>query len=186
MGGNPRRVPAIYAIFAHVRGGTGALVDGFVRKLKSGGRSSIAPKWRRSRREGWFLAAKGNRRGARRWAGSRGRYYLPNADYAHTYKDLIERQHRRKHSDASIRRKRYSMSLVVYFGFKQGERPLDPKHHNIILSPLRGIARRHFRSKDFGGGFRQYLHLPTLTDPSMVPDAIMQRTPHTRPNLKGK
>ena len=94
-----------------------------------------------------------------------------NADYAHTYKDLIVKEHRRGHSDKAIARKKYSMSLfVIYFGFKEGQQPLDLKHHNIILGPryeelLTDIFDRKLLSEDFS----QYLHVPTLTDPSMAP-----------------
>ena len=107
----------------------------------------------------------------------------------HTYKDLIERQHRRKHSDASIRRKRYSMSLfVVYFGFRQGDRPLDLKHHNIILGPrYEALLGDIFDRKILAEDFSQYLHLPTLTDPSMAPDG--HHAAYTLipvPNLKGE
>ena len=64
------------------------------------------------------------------------------------------------------------MSLVViYFGFKKTEQDLDLRHHNIILGPryeelLTDIFDRKILAKDFS----QYLHVPTLTDPSMAPE----------------
>jgi phytoene desaturase len=64
------------------------------------------------------------------------------------------------------------MSLVVvYFGFRKGERPLDLQHHNIILGPryeelLTDIFDRKLLPEDFS----QYLHIPTLTDPALAPE----------------
>ena len=111
-----------------------------------------------------------------------------NADYAHTYRNLINPQHRRKHTDSAIKRKQYSMSLlVVYFGFKELENPLDLKHHNIILGPrYEELLGDIFDRKVLADDFSQYLHIPTLTDPSMAPPG--HHAAYTLipvPNLKG-
>ena len=64
------------------------------------------------------------------------------------------------------------MSLVViYFGFRDDGEELDLRHHNIILGPryeelLTDIFDRKILAQDFS----QYLHIPTLTDPSMAPE----------------
>lgn len=201
VGGNPLRVPAIYAMIHfvektwgvhYVRGGTGALVDGFVRKLEElGGRIEYRAEVAQITTESQGVLLRPKATGVVLEDGRvlEADIICSNADYAHTYKDLIERQHRRKHSDASIGRKRYSMSLfVVYFGFKQGERPLDLKHHNIILGPrYEALLGDIFDRKILAEDFSQYLHLPTLTDPSMAPDG--HHAAYTLipvPNLKGE
>merc|ERR1712185_305702 len=86
---------------------------------------------------------------------------------------LIEPRFRRWNPDWRIKGMQYSMSLIViYFGFKDDpEQPLDLRHHNIILGPryeelLTDIFERKILAEDFS----QYLHIPTLTDPTMAPE----------------
>jgi len=97
---------------------------------------------------------------------------VSNADYANTYLKLIEPQYRFWQSDLIVKNRPQSMSLVViYFGFKaDGNEGQKLRHHNIILGPryeelLRDIFGRKILPKDFS----QYLHIPTLTDPSLAP-----------------
>jgi len=111
-----------------------------------------------------------------------------NADYAHTYRDLITKKHRKKNTDGAVQRKSYSMSLfVVYFGFKAPSKPLDLKHHNIILGPrYEELLTDIFDRKVLPDDFSQYLHVPTLTDPSMAPEG--HHAAYTLipvPNLRG-
>jgi hypothetical protein len=62
--------------------------------------------------------------------------------------------------------------VVIYFGFKaDGTEGTRLRHHNIILGPryeklLKDIFHRKVLSPDFS----QYLHIPTLTDPSLAPE----------------
>jgi phytoene desaturase len=64
-----------------------------------------------------------------------------------------------------------SMSLVViYFGFRDDGKPLNLQHHNVILGPrYEGLLQDIFEHKVLSKDFSQYLHLPTLTDPSLAP-----------------
>jgi phytoene desaturase len=86
---------------------------------------------------------------------------------------MIDARHRRFQPDWRIKRSRQSMSLmVIYFGFRADADgpPLPLRHHNIILGPryeelLTDIFERKILSPDFS----QYLHIPTLTDPSLAP-----------------
>ena len=85
---------------------------------------------------------------------------------------MIPAQYRTWNPDWRIKASKWSMSLlVVYFGFRDDpDRPLDLRHHNIILGPryeelLTDIFERKILSEDFS----QYLHVPTLTDPTMAP-----------------
>lgn len=190
IGGNPLSVPAIYAMIHFVEktwgihyamGGTGALVQGLVRKFEElGGTLVLGHAVTGLRTEtadgkepsGWLGA-----RYARGVQLDDGRE-LPadlvasNADWAHTYLDLVKGRDRFYNCKPRVELSKYSMSLVViYFGFKKTEEPLDLRHHNIILGPrYEGLLREIFGSKVLGRDFSQYLHIPTLTDPSLAPE----------------
>lgn len=187
VGGNPMSVPAIYAMIHfvektwgihYVMGGTGALVRGFVRKFEELGGlirySSPVTRidveatsgWPRKRRvaKGVTLAD-----GTQLHADA----VISNADYGHTYMKLIAPEHRLWNADVRVRNMSWSMSLVViYFGFRDDPaRPLDLRHHNIILGPrYEALLTEIFGKKVLSPDFSQYLHIPTLTDPSMAPD----------------
>ena len=98
-----------------------------------------------------------------------------NADYATTYMKMIPSvQNVESDWDKLMK---YSMSLVViYFGFKKSEaelkgEELDLRHHNIVLSEhYAELLTDIFDRKVLSGEFSQYLHIPTLTDPSMAPE----------------
>jgi phytoene desaturase len=85
------------------------------------------------------------------------------------YTKLIDPSARRKHSDASVARKRYSMSLFVgYFGTNKTYP--DLAHHSILLGPrYRGLLTDIFDRKKLPEDFSLYLHAPTRTDPSLAP-----------------
>ena len=184
IGGNPLAVPAIYAMIHFVEktwgvhyviGGTGELVNGLVKKFEQLGGSirfdaevaGIEVDQRKS------IFSKPRVTGLRLKNGDNlsAEIVVSNADYANTYMKLIEPKHRRWNNNWKIRRMNYSMSLVViYFGFKATQQ-LDLRHHNIILGPryeelLSDIFKRKILAEDFS----QYLHIPTITDPSLAPD----------------
>jgi phytoene desaturase len=189
VGGNPLRVPAIYAMIHFVEktwgvhfamGGTGALVHGLVRKLEDmGGSIHYNAEVRRiivtdeHGREPRGLRARRIARGVELADGTRhtANLVVSNGDYVTTYMRLVDAKYRRVNSDLRVRLARQSMSLVVvYFGYRQdpGDPPL--RHHNIILGPryeelLEDIFDRKLLAEDFS----QYLHIPTLTDPSLAP-----------------
>ncbi|MFZ9888858.1 MAG: phytoene desaturase family protein [Myxococcota bacterium] len=190
VGGNPLKVPAIYAMIHFVektwgihfaRGGTGALIDAFVRKFEELGGTiryeapvaqiivhdehGKAATSRRSRR-----IAKGVRLESGEVIDAD--IVVSNADYANTYRKLIPKELRFWNSDLRIKTMRYSMSLyVIYFGFRDDpNEPLALRHHNIILGPrYEGLLEDIFDRKVVAEDFSQYLHVPTLTDPSLAP-----------------
>ena len=96
---------------------------------------------------------------------------ISNADYVHTFKNLIDKEHRPLKPDWLLNRMKQSMSLVViYFGFKATGLNLQLKHHNIILGPrYEALLKEIFEDGIVGKDFSQYLHIPTLTDPSLAP-----------------
>jgi phytoene desaturase len=188
VGGNPLSVPAIYAMIHFVEktwgihyamGGTGALVNAYVRKFQElGGTIRFNSKVTQiniTDAYGREPAGRSSRRIAKGVTLSDGvsleaDLVVSNGDYANTYMNLIPAKYRFWQSDARVKISPQSMSLVVvYFGFRdQGD--LDLKHHNIILGPryeelLKDIFGRKILAKDFS----QYLHVPSLTDPSLAP-----------------
>ena len=182
VGGNPLSVPAIYAMIHFVEktwgihfamGGTGALVQGFVRKFQDLGGTVLynAPVAQINvRRQGKQKLATGVTLADGRVLGAD--LVVSNADWANTYRQLIDPQYRFWNSNLRVKVTQQSMSLfVIYFGFRaNGEEAEKLRHHTIILGPryeelLRDIFGRKILAKDFS----QYLHLPTLTDPSLAP-----------------
>ncbi|MBO1436940.1 phytoene desaturase family protein [Meiothermus sp. CFH 77666] len=182
VGGNPLSVPAIYAMIHFVEktwgihfalGGTGALVNAFVRRFEElGGTMRYNAEVRKIN-----VVREGSKKIARGITLADGTVLhadivVSNADYANTYLKLIEPQYRFWQSDLVVKNRPQSMSLVViYFGFRaDGTEGQKLRHHNIILGPryeelLRDIFGRKVLARDFS----QYLHIPTLTDPSLAP-----------------
>jgi phytoene desaturase len=110
---------------------------------------------------------------------------VSNADVAFTYRNLIDKQYRRKYSDRKIERMKYSMSLfVIYFGTKRRYTDTDLVHHNIILSErYKGLLNDIFNRKVLADDFSLYLHMPTITDPSLAPEGgeafyVLSPVPH--------
>lgn len=116
---------------------------------------------------------------------------VSNADVAWTYLNLLPAHVRRKNTDAAIKRKKYSMSLfVIYFGTKRLYRDSSKlAHHNIILSErYKGLLRDIFKHDYLPADFSLYLHMPTLTDPSMAPDGheafyVLSPVPHLEADI---
>jgi phytoene desaturase len=94
---------------------------------------------------------------------------VSNADPTMVYGTMIDRAHRRRHTDRRLRRVRQSMSLfVAYFGTSV-QYP-DLRHHTIVLGPrYRGLLDDIFRHRVLADDFSLYLHAPTRTDPSLAP-----------------
>lgn len=187
VGGNPLKVPAIYAMIHfvektwgihYVMGGTGALVRGFVQKFEElGGTIEYEAEVARIECESTPGAMSKARATGVTLADGRhfeGDLVVSNADYATTYMKMIDPKHRFWHADWRVKASRYSMSLVViYFGFRKTDEPLDLAHHNIILGPrYEGLLTEIFDKKTLAEDFSQYLHVPTITDPSMGPEGM--------------
>ena len=182
VGGNPQKVPAIYAMIHFVErtwgihfamGGTGALVDGLVQKLRDmGGEIRYNARVERIEVE--------KRDGARRARGVtleggemlKADVVVSNADYATTYLKLVGKEHRKVNRNALVKLRKQSMSLfVIYFGYQKRDGDPDLQHHNIILGPrYEELLTDIFDRKVLADDFSQYLHVPTLTDPSLAPE----------------
>ena len=189
VGGNPLSVPSIYAMIHFVEktwgihfalGGTGALVNAFVQKFEEmGGKIEFNAPVKSIQIKNEFGAEPSGRFSRRIAKGVtlengtslEADLVISNGDYANTYMNLIPNKFRTWNSDVKVKIAPQSMSLVVvYFGFKADGLETNLKHHNIILGPryeelLKDIFGRKILAKDFS----QYLHIPSLTDPSLAP-----------------
>ncbi len=179
IGGNPFDAPSIYAMIHYlerhwgvwyVMGGTSALVQAMVRLF-----TELGGKIHYNTEIGEILIDEKTRQttGIRLKDGTvhKSDIIVSNADVAFTYRNLIPAQYRRKYSNRKIDGMQYSMSLfVIYFGTKRQYRDTGLVHHNIILSErYKDLLRDIFSNKIVADDFSLYLHMPTITDPSLAP-----------------
>ncbi|TFH32788.1 MAG: phytoene desaturase, partial [Myxococcales bacterium] len=175
IGGNPFRAPAIYLLIHWLErkwgihfamGGTTAIVRGLTRLL-----GEVGVDVRLNAPVEHIEVSNGRAKGVLLEDGTflESDIVVSNADPAMVYTKLIDASARRKHSDASVARKRYSMSLFVgYFGTKKTYP--DLAHHSILLGPrYRELLTDVFDRKKLADDFSLYLHAPTRTDPSLAP-----------------
>lgn len=179
IGGNPLDAPSLYVLIHYLerewgihyaKGGTGAIVDGFGRLLDELG---VQVHLNTAVQE--ILIEDNAARGVRLADGSlhAADAVVSNADVAWTYLNLIPPTQRRTNSDRWVKSKKYSMSLfVIYFGTKKRYNTSSRlAHHNILLSErYKGLLREIFAEQELPDDFSLYLHMPTLTDPSMAPE----------------
>ncbi|MCJ2115367.1 phytoene desaturase [Methylobacterium sp. J-001] len=190
IGGNPFRASAIYCLIADLErrwgvhfamGGTGKLVDGLVRLIRSqNGRVRLGVDVDRIRVENG-IATGVELAGGETIAAD---LVVSNADSAVTHARLLPKP--RRWSSGRLKRARSSMGLFVwYFGTKR--RYPDVAHHMILLGPrYRGLLADIFDKKVLAEDASLYLHRPTATDPSLAPpgcDAFYVLAPV--PNLAG-
>jgi len=202
IGGNPFDASSIYAMIHYlerewgihyVKGGTGALVNALARLIEELGgiihyNSPVAEILVERGRNGHGRQQRAT--GVRLSDGSihRADHVIANADVAWTYQNLIP-GHARSWRNSDFRWQkltRYSMSLVViYFGTRKLYRHDGTlAHHNIILSErYRGLLADIFSRKELPDDFSLYLHMPTLTDPSIAPEGheafyVLAPVPH--------
>ncbi len=191
VGGNPFDTTSIYALIHYLerewgvhyaKGGTGALIQAMVQLFEEiGGRIHYNS-------EVDEILVVGNRvSGIRLKDGAihRADHIISNADVAFTYRNMIPAKFRKKNSDRRIENLKYSNSLfVIYFGTKKRYNDTNLAHHNIILGPrYKGLLDDIFDKKILADDFSLYLHMPTLTDPSMAPEGheafyVLSPIPH--------
>ncbi|MFV9504976.1 MAG: phytoene desaturase family protein [Oscillochloridaceae bacterium umkhey_bin13] len=178
IGGNPFDSSAIYAMVDylerewgvhHAVGGTGAVIKAMVRLFEElGGTLELnAPVAE--------ILVEGKRAIGVRMADGmvrRADTVISNADVAYTYQRLVAPRHRRLHSDANLRRKRYSMSLVViYLGVNRRYDDGDLVQHNVILGDrYKGLLDDIFNRKRLANDFSLYLYRPSHVDTSLAPE----------------
>ena len=192
VGGNPFDTTSIYAMIHYLErewgvwyalGGTGAIVDALAKLFgELNGKVSLNSEVAEILTEGRKVT------GVRLADGSihRADAVVANSEVANTYMKLIPAAARRRNSDARYRNTRYSMSLfVIYFGTKRQYRHEGKlAHHNIILSErYKVLLEDIFNRKVLADDFSLYLHMPSLTDPSMAPEGcetfyVLSPVPH--------
>ncbi|MBN1440446.1 MAG: phytoene desaturase [Anaerolineales bacterium] len=189
IGGNPFDSSAIYAMIHYLErewgvhfamGGTGAVIRGLTKLFgELGGtlhlNSEVAEIVVDGRRVSGVRLADG--------AFHPADTVVCNAEVADAYLRLLPP--RRSWIRWRIRTMEYSMSLfVIYFGTKRRYLDSGLAHHNIILSRrYKGLLDDIFRRKVLAEDFSLYLHMPTITDPSIAPPGcelfyVLSPVPH--------
>ncbi len=180
VGGNPFQTTSIYALIHYLErqwgvwyamGGTGAIVAALAKLL-----ADLGGEVRLHAEVGEIMVGNGRATGVRLTTGEEvaADVVVCNAEVAGAYSRLLPGVRRRTWTDRRLARLRHSMSLVViYFGtdreYRGGDGP-ELAHHDIILGPrYEGLLRDIFSRKVLADDFSLYLHMPTLTDPSMAP-----------------
>jgi phytoene desaturase len=179
IGGNPFDAPSIYAMIHYLErqwgvhyalGGTGAIVAAMGKLLRElGGRIHLNADVAEILVDGDAHRVSGIRLADR--TVHHADQIVSNADVAFTYRQLIPARYRRKYTDRKIDGMKYSMSLfVIYFGTKRQYRDQGLAHHNILLGPrYKGLLDDIFVRQQLADDFSLYLHMPSLTDPSVAP-----------------
>jgi phytoene desaturase len=182
VGGNPFDTPSIYAMIHYLErewgvwyamGGTGSIVDALAKLFTElGGKIHLSAEVdeitvnETTRRVTGVRLADGSHHEADS--------VVSNADVAFTYRNMIDKRYRRKYTDPKLEKMHYSMSLFVYyFGTDRQYRDTQPElaHHNIILGPrYKELLDDIFHAQTLAEDFSLYLHMPSLTDPSMAPE----------------
>ena len=196
IGGNPLDAASLYVLIHYLErewgihyalGGTGAIVQGFGRLLDELG---VKVHFNTEVKE--ILVEGRKTTGIRLADGTvhKADDVVSNADVAWTYLNLLPAQYRHKNSDRRIKNLKYSMSLfVIYFGTKRRYTDTQLAHHNIILSErYNDLLRDIFAAKELPTDFSLYLHMPTITDPSMAPPGheafyVLSPVPHLGANI---
>ncbi len=191
IGGNPFDAASLYVLIHYLErewgihyamGGTGSIVDGFGTLL-----NELGVKVNTDVEVREILVDGKQVKGIRLADGTRvaADIVVSNADVAWTYLNLLPPETRRVNTDRRIKGYKYSMSLfVIYFGTKKRYNNTKLAHHNIILSErYKGLLSDIFDAQLLPPDFSLYLHMPTLTDPSMAPEGheafyVLSPVPH--------
>jgi phytoene desaturase len=176
VGGNPFHTTSIYSLIQHLErkdgisfamGGTAALVEAMVRLMgRQGVRLHLKCGVEQILVEGCRAVGVTLDNGERVAADC----VIANGDAPAVYRRLVAKEHRRKWTDARIRRQKYSMGLfVLYLGVRRQFPALA--HHTIVLGRrYKELLEEIFDHKLLSDDISMYLHAPTRTDPSLAPE----------------
>ena len=108
---------------------------------------------------------------------------VSNADVHHTYKHLYASSKAAQKRAKKLEKMDWSMSLfVLYFGTDIAYE--DVAHHTILFGPrYKGLLDEIFKGNELPEDFSLYLHVPTVTDPSLAPEGcsaayVLAPVPH--------
>jgi phytoene desaturase len=192
VGGNPMRTSAIYCLILYLErkfgvhfpiGGTGALVSGMARLIRSQGN-----RLRMNATVKSILVEEGRATGVTLEGGEiiDADIVVSNACAGWTYQHLLGHLPRRRWTDRRLAKAKFSMGLFVWY-FGTSKKFEDVPHHTILLGPRYDeLLGDIFDRKILADDFSLYLHRPTATDPSLAPpgcDAFYVLSPV--PNLQG-
>jgi phytoene desaturase len=191
IGGNPFDAPSIYAMIHYLErewgihyaiGGTGSVVAAMGKLFQElGGKIHLNADVKE------IVIENRRAKGIRMADGTvhKADDVVSNADVAFTYRNLISEQHRRKFTNRKVESMKYSMSLfVIYFGTKRRYTDTKLAHHNIILGErYKSLLTDIFDKQQLSQDFSLYLHMPTITDPSIAPEGcegfyVLSPVPH--------
>lgn len=191
VGGNPFTVTSIYTLIAflerkwgvhYAMGGTGAVVQGLVDLIQAlGGNLKL----------GTAVASIQTDATNRKVCGVmmeggeelKADLVVSNADFAHTYLNLLGDQPKKRWTEKKVGKLKYSMGLFVWY-FGTDRKYEDVVHHSILLGPrYRELLADIFTRKKLARDFSLYLHRPSATDPSMAPEGgdafyVLSPVPH--------
>lgn len=189
VGGNPFATSSIYALIHALerkwgvwfpRGGTGALIDGMVRRFQDlGGTIRLNAEVAR------IEIANGRATGVVGLDGTRltADLVASNADVVHTYATLLHGTERGAKEAKRLQSKRFSMSLfVLYFGLSKHQTQLE--HHTVLFGArYQALINEIFKGPNLSTDFSLYLHSPCATDPSLAPPGagsyyVLSPVPH--------
>lgn len=191
IGGNPFDAPSIYAMIHYLErewgiwyalGGTGALVNAMVRLFED-----IGGKLHLNTEIDEIVVGNKRASGVRLADGTfiPADHVVANADVGYVYNNMIDKNQQSLYLRSKMRLMKYSMSLfVIYFGTKRRYRDQGLRHHNIILGKrYGGLLDDIFQKKILADDFSLYLHMPTITDPSLAPEGhenfyVLSPVPH--------
>jgi phytoene desaturase len=194
VGGNPFASSSIYSMIQFLErkwgvhfamGGTGALVSAFIKIFEEMGGTL-----RLNCPVEEIIIEEGAVSGLRLADGEEfsTKLVVSNGDVSRVYQDLVPAKHRKKWTDARLKKMRYSMSLfLIYFGTDRTYPELA--HHSIILTKrYRELIEDIFNQKILAEDFSLYLHAPTRTDPSLAPEGcecfyVLSPVPHLEADI---
>ncbi len=192
VGGNPFQTSSIYTLIHFLErewgvyfpeGGTHALVRTLVKLFEElGGELRLSTPVSSIEVEGAGSAAKHL---VRDHTGSEERFdmVISNADVHHTYNHLYASSKAAQKRAKKLEKMDWSMSLfVLYFGTDIAYD--DVAHHTILFGPrYKGLLDEIFKGSELPEDFSLYLHVPTVTDPSLAPEGcsaayVLAPVPH--------
>jgi phytoene desaturase len=196
IGGNPFQTPALFLLILqfekqwgvhYATGGTGSVVDGLGRLFQDvGGKVKLNTEVKN------IIINNRVATGIRLADGTeiKADIVISNADVAYTYRNLIPENLRKKYTNRKIDRYRYSSSLfVIYFGTKIRYTDSGLAHHNIIMCKnYKKLLKEIFDGTSLPEDLALYLHMPTITDPSIAPEGcesfyVLSLVPNLKANI---
>ena len=192
IGGDPTHVTSIYALVAHLEkeygvhyaiGGVQSIAEAMGRVVRMQGGSI-----RMESEVDEILIENGAATGVRLSTGEelKAGIVIANADPGHTYSHLLRGHKKRRWTPAKLRRKRWSMSLYVWYFGTKGTASAWPDlgHHTIVNGPrYKGLLEDIFLRGRLSEDMSLYIHRPSRTDPGAAPPGddtfyVLSPVPH--------